>query len=531
MTTPDISPVSARPAKTRRLSPFRVIVAAVVTVAVLAGGTLFAQSWWAEATTTTAKPWFAGYVDVTATPSYAFEVPANKAARDVVLSFVVADNDDACTPSWGSYYSLDEAATSLDLDRRVARLEQQGGEAIVSFGGQANNELATTCTDATALENAYTTVIDRYDLTTIDLDLEGEALTGDSAERRASAIAAVQADREAAGKSLAVWLTLPVTPAGLTTDGTDAVAAFLAAGVDVTGVNVMTMDYGQALGDDSMLKGSTDALTATHRQLGILYKAAGISLTDATLWTKMGATPMIGQNDVAGEIFSLDDAAAFNEWTSAKGLARMSMWSMNRDQTCGPNYADVKRVSDACSGVEQGELSFATLLGKKMTGSPEAGAIVTTSEPVEEEVVDDPATSPYPIWDENTTYLAKTKIVWHHNVYEAKWWTKGDLPDSPVLDEFEVSWTLIGPVLPGETPAPVITLPPDTYEEWSGKAIYEKGDRIMFSGIGFVAKWWTQGDSPEAVSTDPDTSPWQALTTEQVEAAVAAAEAADAKKN
>lgn len=523
--------VPARPLKTRRLSPWRVTLASVVTLAIVAGGVLFAQSWWSEATTPTAKPWFAGYVDVTATPSYAFEVPTTKAARDVVLSFVVADAEGSCTPSWGSVYTLDEAASTLDLDRRVARLEQLGGEAIVSFGGLTNNELATNCTDARKLEAAYAAVVDRYNLSTIDLDMEGRALSASAVERRATAIASLQEDRRAKGDDLAVWLTLPVIPSGLTEEGTNAVAAFLDAGVDIAGVNVMTMDYGQALGDDSMLKGSTDALTATHRQLGILYKAAGISLTDATLWTKMGATPMIGQNDVAGEIFSLDDAAAFNEWTSAKGLARMSMWSMNRDQTCGPNYADVKRVSDACSGVEQGELSFATLLGKKMTGSPEAGAIVTTSEPVEEEVVDDPATSPYPIWDENTTYLAKTKIVWHHNVYEAKWWTKGDLPDSPVLDEFEVSWTLIGPVLPGETPAPVITLPPGTYEEWSGKAIYEKGDRIMFSGIGFVAKWWTQGDSPEAVSTDPDTSPWQALTTEQVEAAVAAAEAADAKKN
>ena len=519
MTTPDISPVSARPAKTRRLSPFRVIVAAVVTVAVLAGGTLFAQSWWAEATTTTAKPWFAGYVDVTATPSYAFEVPANKAARDVVLSFVVADNDDACTPSWGSYYSLDEAATSLDLDRRVARLEQQGGEAIVSFGGQANNELATTCTDATALENAYTTVIDRYDLTTIDLDLEGEALTGDSAERRASAIAAVQADREAAGKSLAVWLTLPVTPAGLTTDGTDAVAAFLAAGVDVTGVNVMTMDYGDSRGDLPMLEATTDALDSLHRQLGILYDNAGTTLTDSTLWTKIGATPMIGQNDVADEVFTLADAKALNAWAADKKLARMSMWSMNRDATCGPNYADVTRVSDACSGVEQDGVSFASVLGNKMTGLPEAGATTeTTSEPVtpEADVVDDPATSPYPIWNENTTYLAKTKIVWHQNVYEAKWWTKGDLPDNPVLDAFQASWTLIGPVLPGETPAPVIEIPADTYAEWAGDAVYEKGDRIMYAGLAFEAKWWTQGDSPEAVSSDPDSSPWAALTDAQI---------------
>jgi len=517
MTTSETSPTVARPAKTRRLSPWRVATAAVVTIAVLTGGAFFAQTWWSEATTVTARPWFAGYVDVTATPSYAFEVPANKASRDVVLSFVVSDADDACTPSWGSAYTLDEAATSLDLDRRVARLEQQGGEAIVSFGGQANDELATNCTNATDLENAYSSVVDRYDLTTIDIDLEGEALTSASASRRAEAIAKVQADQVAADKSLAVWLTLPVTPAGLTTDGTDAVAAFLAAGVDVTGVNAMTMDYGDSKADLTMLAATTDALESVHRQLGILYDNAGVTLTDSTLWTKIGATPMIGQNDVADEVFTLADAKALNTWAAEKNLARMSMWSMNRDATCGPNYTELTRVSDACSGVDQGESSYATILGKKMTGLPEAGATTkTTSEPVAAEVEDDPATSPYPIWDENTTYLAKTKIVWHQNVYEAKWWTKGDLPDNPVLDEYQVSWTLIGPVLPGETPAPVVTIPDGTYAEWAGAAVYEKGDRIMYAGIAFEAKWWTQGDSPEAVSSDPDSSPWTALTDAQI---------------
>ena len=29
-------------------------------------------------------------------------------------------------------------------------------------------------------------------------------------------------------------------------------------------------------------------------------------------------------------------------------------------------------------------------------------------------------------------YPKNTKIVWHHNVYEAKWWTQGDVPDAPV---------------------------------------------------------------------------------------------------
>ncbi len=506
--------------RTRRLSKSRVAIAITVVAAVTTGGVYLATSAASEVSEVTASPWFAGYADLTLTPAYAFEAPTDDSGKNVMMSFIVADPSDGCTPSWGAAYTMDEANGALDLDRRIARLEQGGGEAVVSFGGQANDELASVCTNAADLEAAYASVIERYSLTTIDLDLEGEALDNGSTERRAEAVAALQADATADKRDLAVWLTLPVGPQGLAKNGTDTVAAFLDAGVDLAGVNVMTMDYGDAKDPDAtMLETAVDALTATHRQLGILYDQADISLTDATLWSKLGATPMIGQNDVRGEIFTLDDATGLSAFAHEKGLGRLSMWSLNRDTTCGSSYTDLSRVSNLCSGVDQGDVTFAETLGALMTGSPNSNSgTTTTAEAVPPDAVDDPATSPYEIWDKSRTYLAGTKVVWHRNVYEAKWWTKGDLPDDAVLDEFETPWTLIGPVLPGETPIPIPTLPAGTYPEWLGTAIYEAGDRIQFNGIPFEAKWWTQGDSPEASSNDPDSSPWVALTSAEIQA-------------
>lgn len=505
-------------AKTRRLSKSRVAIVAVVVAAIAGGGAYYGVTSASQISASTSSPWFAGYVDVTNTPSFAFEAAANDSARNVVLSFIVSDLTDPCSPSWGSAYSMDEAAAALDLDRRIARLERAGGEAIVSFGGQANDELAVGCTNANDLEAAYASVIDRYELTTIDLDLEGDGLSTAATERRADAIAALQKAAIDDDESLAVWLTLPVSPAGLSAEGTDAVAAFLAAGVDLAGVNAMTMDYGASKPEkDSMLEASQDALVALHRQLGILYDNADVSLTDATLWSKVGATPMIGQNDVSGEIFTLADASGLNAWAATTGLGRMSMWSLNRDATCGTSFTDTNRVSNVCSGVDQGEQSFAELLGAGMTGSPqESSDKTTTPEVIPADEPDDPKSSPYVIWDENSTYLAGTKVTWHHNVYEAKWWTRGNLPDDAVLDEWETPWTLIGPVLPGETPVPIPTLPADTYPAWSGTAVFEQGDRVLFDGIPFEAKWWTQGDSPEASSTEPDNSPWVPLTIAQI---------------
>jgi chitinase len=435
-----------------------------------------------------------------------------------VLSFIVSETSDACTPSWGSVYTLDQAATSLDLDRRIVRLDQQGGEAIVSFGGLNNDELAVGCTDPEELEMAYESVVERYSLSTIDLDLEGKSLDAGTVARQAAAVAAVQAEQRVTGDPFAVWLTLPVTTDGLTEQGTDAVAAYLAAGVDIAGVNAMTMNFGDSLAaGQSSSDGSIQALTSVHRQLGVLYSAAGTSLSNKTLWSKVGATPMAGQNDIAAEVFTIADATALNTFVLEKGLGRASMWSMNRDLTCGPNYVGLSTVSDSCSGVEQGTASFASALAADITGTPnEASATVTTSEPVDAVAADDPATSPYAIWTEETVYLAGTKVVWHHYVYEAKWWTQSDLPDNPVLQSSSTPWQLVGPVLAGETPVALPTLPAGTYAEWSAEATYLAGDRVLLNGVAYAAKWWTEGDSPEAASVDSDSSPWKPLTDAEI---------------
>ena len=249
-----------------------------------------------------------------------FEDPASKEAEKVVLSFVVADPKDPCSPSWGAAYSLSDAAASLDLDRRVARLQQLGGSVAVSFGGLANQELAVTCTDPAKLKSAYRTVVDRYNVSSIDLDVEGEALSDAAAlERRSAAIAALQQDRQRDGKSLSVWLTLPADPNGLTAAGSDAVPED-----DRRGGRPRRgerHDHGlrreHAAGpvdvrERGVRRGST------HRQLTGLYRAAGSELGSGTVWRKVGLTPMIGQNDIAGEIFTLKDAQELSAYASAQ---------------------------------------------------------------------------------------------------------------------------------------------------------------------------------------------------------------------
>ena len=502
----------------RRLSVPRLVVAIVISAGLVVASVVAVRLAQAAAEPT-ASPWFAGYADVTATPTFPFESPASTVAKNVVLSFVVTEPSAGCTPSWGAAYSMNDAAASLDLDRRVARLQQQGGEIAISFGGLRNDELATTCTDVAKLAAAYTSVITRYDVSTIDFDVEGANLTDTAAnDRRAKALELVQKQQSAAGHPLAIWLTLPVAPTGLDESG-QAVVRSTIAQVDIAGVNAMTMDYGPSLSDGaSMLTASESALTGLHRQLNVLYRERKITLSDKTLWSKIGVTPMVGQNDTPGEIFSISDAKQLNAFVRQHSIGRVSMWSLNRDRSCGPNYVDLAIVSDSCSGIDQGKVAFASLLGASLDGKPHfsAGATTTNEAINPSSLKDDPSSSPYPIWNSASAYLQGTKIVWHHNVYQAKWWTRGDTPDDPVLNEWQTPWLLIGPVLPGETPIPQPTLPAGTYPQWTGTGVFQKGDRVLFDGVPYEAKWWTQGDSPEASTSNPDGSPWVPLTLEEI---------------
>lgn len=505
----------------RRLSLWRVLLAFWIMVGLGYALTNRVSEWKEEQVIGgTREPWFASYVDVTSTPSYAFEQQGSTTSHNSVLSFIVSSPNDPCTPTWGTFYTMDEAGNKLDLDRRIARLRQLDKQVIVSFGGALNDELALKCVDESELLNSYLSVIERYGLDTIDLDLENISLSDTEASiRRARVISKLQERRRAEGKSLAIWLTLPVAPQGLTEVGTNAVKEMLSSKVDLAGVNVMTMDYGGSKErEQSMHDASSDALIQTHRQLDILYSQAGVNLNNATLWRKIGVTPMIGQNDVANEVFTTEDATVLNQFAREKGVGRMSFWSANRDIPCGDNYVDLKIVSDSCSGVKTEKGAFAKVLSNGFDGSlSQNAAVITTDDPdAKLQIVDDPTKSPYQIWNEDGTYLEKVKVVWHGNVYEAKWWTKGDMPDNPVLQSWETPWQLIGPVLPGEKPIPLATLPPGTYPEWSGKTEYQAGQRVLFEGRPYIAKWWNTGESPASSSSNSDTAAWTPISQKEI---------------
>jgi chitinase len=354
-------PDSRNPA---RRPPIRLLLPAVLALALLIAAAARFGPALLRRQSAAASPLFAGgasfapYVDVTLPPTFAFDADDPALPRHVVLSFIVANPAAPCQPAWGGQYGLDAAAGGLDLDGRIDRLRDRGGDIAIAFGGAAGAELAAACADEDALTAAYQTVIDRYDLRILDFDVEGAALADRAANaRRAAALARLQAGND----DLAIWLTVPVAPQGLTAEGLALLDDTLAAGVDLGGLNLMLMNYaGSRPAAMSMAQANEAALTAAETQLADALRRAGDNRDENALWPLLGATPMIGQNDVATDALTLADAAALVELAHERGLGRLSFWSLNRDRPCGPGV-DVTRAQSTCSGVEQEPRAFSAL--------------------------------------------------------------------------------------------------------------------------------------------------------------------------
>jgi hypothetical protein len=220
---------------------------------------------------------------------------------------------------------------------------------IVSFGGQKPKELALAAGDVPTLQAQYQAVIDAYSLTAIDFDIEEAAIKhAPSVDRRNAAIAGLQSAAQAGGRDLAVSYTLPVAPDGLTAEGLALLQNAVAHRVNVTLVNIMTMDFNDPAAPDQMGATAIQATQAVFRQLQNLL--SGVS------WATIGVTPMIGVNDVVKEVFTLQDAHDLLAFARQNGLGRLAMWEVNRDKSCTP-----RDTKDTCSGVDQQPFDFTNI--------------------------------------------------------------------------------------------------------------------------------------------------------------------------
>lgn len=256
----------------------------------------------------------APYVDMGAWPTPGLTTMASSGGlKDFTLAFVTSTG---CKASWFNAYDPRQAWAKDQIDA----VRAAGGDVKISFGGASGIELAQACTSVDALTAEYAAVVDAYDLTYADFDIEGSAVAEPaSIALRSQALAKLQQTHP----GLKISLTLPVLPEGLTSDGLNVVSSAINAGVNLDMVNLMAMDYYRSTdyGDAAV-----QAATSVEGQLKTLYPGR----SDAQLWAMTGVTPMLGQND-DGNVFDQADARQLVSFAQSKHLGMLSFWEEGRD--------------------------------------------------------------------------------------------------------------------------------------------------------------------------------------------------------
>ncbi|MGP6148493.1 fibronectin type III domain-containing protein [Priestia flexa] len=77
-------------------------------------------------------------------------------------------------------------------------------------------------------------------------------------------------------------------------------------------------------------------------------------------------------------------------------------------------------------------------------------------------------------WSEEKVYTAGMIVQFKGLEYKAKYWTKGNQPDS------SDAWELVS----------------DTVVEWNAQKAYPSGSKVNYGNRTYEAQWWTLGDTP-----------------------------------
>jgi GH18 family chitinase len=224
---------------------------------------------------------------------------------------------------------------------------------IPSFGGwsadQGGTEIADSCKDVNAIAAAYEDVITRYDVTRLDMDVEGRSLNRtDGIDRRNKALKIVENWAAAQGRPFQVSYTLPTSASGLEPTGVAILKNAVANGTRVDVVNIMTFDYYDRVTTD-MGQAATDAASGTAAQIH------GIGLT-----AQIGITLMPGLDDYPKktENTTLAHAQRVLDYANASGVNTLSIWAIQRDNGGCPGVTG----SNSCSGIVQSTWDFTHIL-------------------------------------------------------------------------------------------------------------------------------------------------------------------------
>jgi len=265
--------------------------------------------------------------------------------KAMTLAFLVADPEGTAL-CWGG-----QATYPVEWMQEQTRALAKAGIAFdVSIGGATGQDIAAgknAQVAADAYAKAWRELRPRY----LDFDIEGAAVM-DTLQHQIRLEALAIANEQVVSEGLPeihYTMTLAVMPEGLPAPALDLVEmAQKSARGGPAEVRIMAMDYGSSYVD--MGVSAIQAAEATSSQL-----------QEAVV-----VVPMIGQNDIKEEMFSLEDAQMLASYAAEhRGVVEgLSAWSLGRDRPCEGERGDDITASPSCSGVAQEPYEFSGILSE-----------------------------------------------------------------------------------------------------------------------------------------------------------------------
>jgi hypothetical protein len=358
-------------------------------------------------------------------PAHVFAPYVDTGQSDITLTTVASDYGTqffslAFVDGGGCQWSLPNESS---WQSQISALQAEGGDVSISFGGYTvdtdDDDLGAQCSSASAMAAQVESVVTTLNVTHLDFDIESNEMSNTAdITLTAQALEQVESWASSNGEQLTISFTIPVLPTGMTTysGGSEGVlTAALAAGFTPNIVNIMTMDYGTS--GTEMGTAANQALDATASQLESIY---GISATAA--YGMLGNTPMIGQNDTSGEIFTLADAATVESYAAQQNIALLSFWSEDRDNDGCPGTTTAE---EDCSGISQTNGAFTQAFQAFTSGSSSGGGGGSpTPTPT-------PTGSCTQAWNNATAYVSGNEVSYGGDNWIANQWNYDEVPGGP----------------------------------------------------------------------------------------------------
>jgi len=199
-------------------------------------------------------------------------------------------------------------------------------------------------------------VITIYDVSRLDMDIEGRSLTKtDGIDRRNKAIKLLQDWATANGRPLTISYTIPTSANGLEASGKAVLENAKANGVRIDIVQPMVFDYYDRVTTD-MGTAAINAVSGLRSYLQTLLPGK----TDAQYWSMIGLTIMNGIDDYPKktEVTTLAHAQQILAFAQSKGMSVLAMWAIQRDNGGCPGNGGANN----CSGIVQNTWDFSHIL-------------------------------------------------------------------------------------------------------------------------------------------------------------------------